>query len=73
MDHITMTNNLIKKLKKKSAEMRLEIINTIFHAKKGHIGGAYSCLDLLVCLYYGNILNISPETQNNIDVRIKDN
>ena len=62
-----MTNNLIKKLKKKSAEMRLEIINTIFHAKKGHIGGAYSCLDLLVCLYYGNILNISPETQNNID------
>ena len=59
-----MTNDLITNLKKKSAEMRLEIINTIFSAKKGHIGGAYSCLDLLVCLYYGNILNISPEIQN---------
>ncbi|MBC70316.1 MAG: transketolase [Acinetobacter sp.] len=67
MGLITMTNNLVRDLRKKSAELRLEIINMIFRAKKGHIGGAYSCLDLMVCLYYGNVLNISPDSQHEIE------
>ena len=49
---------------KKSSELRIDILNMIITAKKGHIGGAYSCLDILVTLYYGNILNLHT---NNLD------
>jgi len=62
-----ISDNEIKNLKKKSAELRLDILNMIFDAKKGHIGGAYSCLDLLTTLYYTNLLNISPKNLNFTD------
>ena len=39
-------------LRKKAAQIRLEILETIANAKKGHIGGAYSYVDMLVSLYY---------------------
>ena len=37
-------------LKKKSYEIRLTILETIYSAKTGHIGGSYSCIDILVAL-----------------------
>jgi transketolase len=46
----------IEFLKKKSREIRLRVLDTISEALKGHIGGTYSCVDILVALYYGNIL-----------------
>ncbi|OFZ54377.1 MAG: hypothetical protein A2328_02665 [Bdellovibrionales bacterium RIFOXYB2_FULL_36_6] len=33
----------------------------IVSANKGHIGGAFSCTDILVTLYYGGILRFDPK------------
>ncbi len=56
-----MQNNIdnimsIKELEKKSNLIRLKVLETVFLTGKGHIGGTYSCTDLLVALYYGKIL-----------------
>lgn len=45
-----------EKLKKKAYYIRYLILEAIVAAKKGHIGGAFSCTDILTTLYYGNIL-----------------
>ena len=42
-------------LKDHSKQIRLDILNTIYAAEKGHIGGSLSCVDILVALYYGGI------------------
>jgi transketolase len=39
--------------------LRIKILETIFNAQKGHIGGAYSCIDILTALYYGDLLNLN--------------
>lgn len=51
----------MKDIVKKSQEFRIKILNTIRRAGKGHIGGAYSCIDILSVLYYGEILNINKD------------
>jgi len=48
-------------LKFKSKELRLSILNAIYRSGKGHIGGAYSCMDILVALYYGGIMKFDPK------------
>lgn len=48
-------------LGRKARQLRLRILEAIVKAGKGHIGGAYSCLDILVALYHGRILNINPQ------------
>lgn len=45
-------------LKKKAKWVRLEVLKKIAKTGKGHIGGTFSCVDLLVALYYGGILRI---------------
>lgn len=46
----------LKNLKDKATQIRLDILNAIKKAGKGHIGGSYSIVDILVTLYYGNII-----------------
>jgi transketolase len=46
----------IEILEKKSTALRIAVLEMIAAAKKGHIGGAYSCIDILTALYYGEIL-----------------
>ena len=53
-----MTDN-ITNLANKARLARLRIIETIAASGKGHIGGALSCIDVLVTLYYGDILKLS--------------
>ena len=48
----------IDELKKKAVEIRLSILDAIVKAGKGHIGGAYSCNDILVVLYYAGFLRV---------------
>ena len=48
---------LVKKLEDKALQIRLDILNAIKIAGKGHIGGSYSIVDILVTLYYGDIIN----------------
>ena len=45
-------NNLIRK----SADIRLSILDTLQSVGKGHIGGAFSCVEILVALYYSGVL-----------------
>lgn len=53
-------HNQIDILEKKSVALRLAVLEMVAAAKKGHIGGAYSCTDILVALYYGGILRFDP-------------
>ncbi|KKK51914.1 hypothetical protein LCGC14_3110180 [marine sediment metagenome] len=51
----------IAELEKKANWVRRQILETVVFAKKGHIGGAFSCTDILVALYYGNILRYDSD------------
>ncbi len=53
-------NVSIEDLAKKAKELRLNIVNTAFHAKSGHVGGSLSCADLLTALYFKH-LNIKAD------------
>lgn len=46
------------KLEKVSNQLRIKIVKTIFKVKKGHIGGSFSCLDILVCIYLSKIFKL---------------
>jgi transketolase len=50
----------IKLLEEKSKAVRLECIEMAFSAGKGHMGGTLSCVDMLVSLYYGGIMDLNP-------------
>lgn len=47
-------------LKKKSFSLRLDILDMIYRAKTGHIGGDFSVCDILNVLY-NKVMNITPE------------
>lgn len=42
-------------------KIRLRIIDMVVDAKGGHLGGAFSVLDVLVALYMGDILRYDPK------------
>lgn len=50
----------MKDLKSKAFELRKDVLDIIYKAKTGHIGGDFSVMDILVTLYYKQ-MNISPE------------
>ncbi|MHC4632095.1 MAG: transketolase [Planctomycetota bacterium] len=54
----------IRQLERKALWVRRQILETITSAKNGHIGGALSCTDILVALYYGGILRFDPRNPN---------
>ncbi|MFV0414626.1 MAG: transketolase [Oscillospiraceae bacterium] len=39
-------------LAKIAFERRLDVLEMVYRAKTGHLGGSMSCMDVLVCLYY---------------------
>jgi len=54
-------STIVQGLSLKSAKTRLAIMQMIAKVGRGHIGGAFSCTEIMVCLYYGGILNIDPQ------------
>jgi transketolase len=52
----------VKELAWAADEMRLKIIEMVVVAKGGHLGGAFSVLEILVSLYLGGILRHDPKT-----------
>ena len=54
----------IRKLEKKSRWVRNQVLEMIASAGKGHIGGAFSSTDILVALYYGDILRFDPSDKD---------
>jgi transketolase len=50
----------LKELKLKASKIRLRVLEDAVRAGKGHLGGSFSCVELLVSLYYGGFINIDP-------------
>jgi len=50
----------IEELEKKANWIRKQVLQTVFQTKKGHIGGTFSCTDILIALYYGSFLRVDP-------------
>jgi transketolase len=48
-------------LEKKAKWVRRQMVEMIASANKGHIGGALSCADILVSLFYGGILRFNAK------------
>lgn len=51
----------VKDLEKKAYWVRSQILEMIASARKGHIGGALSCTDILVTLFYSDIMRFDPK------------
>ena len=50
----------VKELERIAKNVRIGILESIYHAKSGHPGGSLSCADILTVLYF-NQMNISPD------------
>ena len=48
-------------LERKARDLRVAVLDAILEAGKGHIGGAFSIIEILVTLYHGAGLKIDPE------------
>jgi transketolase len=46
-------------LKRKAAEIRMELLTMIYEARTGHTGGSLSSTDILTVLYY-KVMNVDP-------------
>ena len=47
----------IKILELKAAENRLKVLDKVVEVGRGHLGGTFSCIEILTCLYY-EVLNL---------------
>ena len=56
--------NQINFLKKNSIKLRIKVLEAVYKAGKGHIGGAYSMIDILTVLFYGGFLKHDPKNPN---------
>ncbi|MFA5260339.1 MAG: transketolase [Candidatus Omnitrophota bacterium] len=54
------TDKSILSLSRKARDIRIRTLEMITRAGKGHIGGSFSCADILVSLYYGGVLRVDP-------------
>ena len=51
-------------LEDKARQIRIDILKSVHSAGKGHIGGAYSIVEILVSLYHGKILRYDATNPN---------
>lgn len=54
-------NDTVSKLRKKSFEIRKTVLEMCEKAKTGHVTSSLSCIDIMVALYYGNIMKFDPK------------
>jgi transketolase len=48
-------------LKEKARYIRHRTFEMVIKAGKGHLGGSFSCLEILISLYYGGVLRFDPK------------
>jgi len=48
-------------LEKKAKEIRRKVFDIAYKTGKGHLGGTFSILDILVYMYYGNVIRFSQK------------
>lgn len=56
-----------EEMQRQSSQYRRTILDFVYSTKKGHIGGCYSCIDILTMLYFGKLLSYdaqNPEWEN---------
>lgn len=58
MEHLEIVNE--QKLMNIAAEIRRNVVKTVYHAGAGHLGGPMSATDLLTALYF-EVMNIDPK------------
>ncbi len=58
------SGNSFNSLGEKARQIRIDILKAIHSAGKGHIGGAYSIVEILVSLYHGSVLKYDPSKPN---------
>ena len=63
MRKLSNSNLYLKKLSKK---VRLDILNSVFKAGKGHIGGAYSVIEILLSIYHNPNFFFKPNDQDGL-------
>lgn len=56
----------MENLKAKAYAMRRDILDMVYRAKTGHIGGDFSVMEILTALYFKE-MNISPKNQDDPD------
>ena len=54
-------DGLIQKLQEKSYQIRKEMLEMCIGAGKGHVTSCFSCVDIMVALYYGDLLHCDPQ------------
>ena len=48
------------KLEERAKWVRRQVFEMIIRAGRGHMGGSFSCSDILVALYHGGVLRVDP-------------
>ena len=56
-----------KELQLTAERNRLRLVDLVYHAHAGHIGGDLSCLNVLTALYFDEMRGLSPETPKHPD------
>ena len=51
-------------LEKISSKIRISALEETVRSGRGHLGGTYSCVEILVYLYYGGVLKVNPKNPN---------
>lgn len=54
-------NEIVPRLKKKAFKIRKTMLEMCIKAGTGHVTSSLSCIDILVSLYYGNIMRFDPK------------
>ncbi|MDP6643569.1 MAG: transketolase [Rhodospirillales bacterium] len=57
----TNQDERLKKLTDKAQDIRERVLETCIKAKTGHLTSSFSCIDMLVSLYFGGVMRIDPE------------
>lgn len=66
-----LSNEDIKNLEYLSNENRKNVLKMVYNAQSGHIGGAFSSIELLTVLYH-KFMKICPEWNNDKDFSLRD-
>ena len=58
-----------KKLRLKANQLRVEVLNMIYEAQTGHLGGSFSAVEILTVLYYHILRRNSKDSSSDIEDR----
>ncbi len=59
----THSEKLLQKLSAQAQQIRIDVLNMVYSRQSGHLGGAFSCAEILACLYFHH-LKIDPAQPN---------